>query len=254
MTTLVAPGTPAALAQLLCGARELGERVDPALLGALARDGSYAVQDATLARIGPVGGWKVGAGGPGQEPTCAPLPAAGLLPHGVALQGSGWRLRGIEVEVAFVLGASLPPRDKPYTHHDIEAALAHVVPAIEIVESRLEDWLGAGRDAQLADLLSHGALVMGRPRVFTRDWLHLGALEATLRFGRRTVAHTIGGHQSPDIGALLVWLANHCAARGVGLKAGQVVTTGTCTGLLLASAGSRVSGAIEGLGTVTVRF
>lgn len=254
MKTQVTPGTPAALAQLLCVARERGERVDPALLRPLARAGSYAVQDATLAMIGPIGGWKVGAKGPGQEPTCAPLPAAGLLPEGVALRGPAWRLRGIEVEVAFVLGDSLPPRDQPYSRQDIEAALALVVPAIEIVESRLEDWLGAGSDAQLADLLSHGALVTGRPRPFAREWLHLGALEARLRFGRRTVAHTVGGHPSHDIGALLVWLANHCAARGVGLKAGQVVTTGTCTGLLFASAGTRVSGEIEGLGTLAVWF
>ncbi|EYS87124.1 2-oxopent-4-enoate hydratase [Cupriavidus sp. SK-4] len=254
MKTLLAPGTPAALAQMLCVARARGERVDPALLHPLAHGGSYAVQDATLAMIGPIGGWKVGARGPGQEPACAPLPAAGLLPDGVALRGPAWRLRGIEVEVAFVLGASLPPRGRPYERRDIEAALALVVPAIEVVESRLEDWLGAGSDAQLADLLSHGALVTGRPTPFAREWLHLGALEATLRFGRRTVAHTVGGHQSPDVGALLVWLANHCAARGAGLKAGQVVTTGTCTGLLFASAGTRVSAGIEGLGTLAAWF
>src|SRR5687768_14457374 len=52
--------------------------------------------------------------GPGQEPTCAPLPAAGLLPDGALLRGPAWRLRGIEVEVAFQLGADLPPRPTPY--------------------------------------------------------------------------------------------------------------------------------------------
>jgi 2-keto-4-pentenoate hydratase len=68
------------------------------------------------------------------------------------------------------------------------------------------------------------------------------------------VAHTVGEHPSPDAGSLLAWLANHCSARGVGLKAGQVVTSGSCTGLLFASEGTAVRVEIRGLAPLSVSF
>jgi 2-keto-4-pentenoate hydratase len=51
-----------------------------------------------------------------------------------------------------------------------------------------------------------------------------------------------------------VWLANHCAARGLGLAAGQVVTTGSFTGMQFAPAGAQVRGEIDGLGAVEAAF
>jgi 2-keto-4-pentenoate hydratase len=218
------------------------------------RDEAYAIQDATLAALGPIGGWKVGARAPGLEPTCAPLPAAGLLSDGVVLHGPAWRLRGIELEVGFELSADLPPRAAPYQLVDIEAAIASVLPVIEVVESRFTDWLGAGADAQLADLLSHGALVLGRRQPFAASWLDLSRIDAELRFDEQEVAHTVGGHPCGLVAALLVWLANHCSARGIGLSAGQVVTTGSCTGMLFASPGAVVRGAIAGLAPLSVSF
>jgi hypothetical protein len=76
----VAQVTPEAAAQALGRARRDGRRVPSTLLQARGREQAYAIQDATLAAIGPIGGWKVGATGPGQAPVCAPLPAAGLVP------------------------------------------------------------------------------------------------------------------------------------------------------------------------------
>ena len=246
--------TPDTVARALCLARRDGRRVPPALLQPVDPGQAYAIQDATLAALGPVGGWKVGARGPGEEPTCAPLPAEGLLPDGALLQGSAWRLRGIEVEVGFRLGADLPPRAAAYTREDLAHAIESVLPVIEVVETRLADWLGAGSQAQLADLLNHGALVLGRQQPFEAAWFDLGQVEAELRFDDQIVAHTVGGHPSPDAGSLLAWLANHCAARGAGLQAGQVVTSGSCTGLVFASEGTAVRVEIGGLSPLGVSF
>lgn len=258
MTAMVAAAmptvTPDTVARALCLARRDGRRVPPALLQPADLAEAYAIQDATLAAIGPIGGWKVGARGPGEEPTCAPLPAEGLLPDGALLQGPTWRLRGIEVEVGFRLGVDLPARAAPYTREDLARAMESVLPVIEVVESRLADWLGAGSQAQLADLLSHGALVLGRRQPFEPAWFDLRQVEAELRFDDRIVAHTVGEHPSPDAGSLLAWLANHCSARGVGLKAGQVVTSGSCTGLLFASEGTAVGVEIRGLAPLRVSF
>jgi 2-keto-4-pentenoate hydratase len=215
---------------------------------------AYAIQDATVAELGPVGGWKMSARSTQQEPTCAPLPAEGLLPDGAVLAGPAWRLRGIEVEVGFRLGVDLPPRDAPYTSDDLARAIHAVLPVVEVVETRLADWLGAGAKAQLADLASHGALVLGSDAPFDPRWLDLARAEAVLRFDAQTVAHTLGEHPSPDAGALLAWLANHCALRGAPLRAGQVLTTGSCTGTLFASPGTRVQAQVTGLSPVVLSF
>jgi 2-keto-4-pentenoate hydratase len=253
VTQAAATVTPATAARALLVARRDGRRAPSALVQPADHDEAYAIQDATLAAIGPVGGWKIGACA-GREPTCAPLPAEGLLPDGAYLTGPAWRLRGIEVEVGFQLGIDLPPRAAPYTRDDLALAVHAVLPVIEVVETRLADWLGAGAEAQLADLLSHGALVLGPRAPFEPAWFDLARVEAVLRFGEQIVAHTVGEHPSPDAGTLLEWLANHCAARGAGLKAGQVITSGSCTGLLFASQGTAVCVEIAGLAPLSLSF
>ncbi|WP_290969472.1 fumarylacetoacetate hydrolase family protein [Herbaspirillum sp.] len=241
-------------AQALYRARKEGARIPSALLQSADRSAAYAIQDATLAAIGPIGGWKVGAARTGAEPTCAPLPAQCLLPDGVAFSGPAWRLRGIEAEVAFLLGADLPPRPAAYSVQEVAAAIVAVMPVIEVVETRLSDWFDAPPPALLADLLSHGALVMGPRQPFDPAWLDLRKTEAVLHFNDQVVAHTVGGHPCPDIGALLAWLANHCMRRNGGLKRGQVLTTGSCTGMLFASQGMRVNADIAGLAPLSLSF
>ncbi|CAN7760853.1 MULTISPECIES: 2-keto-4-pentenoate hydratase [unclassified Variovorax] len=254
LTPVAATVTPDIAARALYIARRDGRRVPSALVQPADRHEAYAIQDATLAALGTVGGWKVGARAPGLEPTCAPLPAEGLRSDGALLKGPAWRLRGIEVEVGFQLGVDLPSRAAPYTLDELAFAIESVLPVIEVVETRLADWLGAGSDAQLADLLSHGALVLGRRQPFEPAWFDLAKVEAVLRFGEQIVAHTVGEHPSPDAGTLLEWLANHCSARGVGLKAGQVITSGSCTGMLFASQGTAVRVEIAGLAPLSVSF
>ena len=250
----VAELTPDAAAQALCRARRDGRRVPSMLLQPRSREEAYAIQDATLAAIGSIGGWKVGAAGPGQEPICAPLPTEGLVPDAAVLQGSAWHLRGAEAGVAFRLGSDLPPRARPYARNELALAIASVLPAIEIAETRLADWLDADPAALLADLLCHGALVLGEPEPFDPAWFDLKQVEVVMRFDDQVVAHTVGEHTHPDVGGLLVWLANHCAARGAGLKAGQVVSTGSCTGMLFASQGTAVRVEVAGLAPLSVFF
>jgi 2-keto-4-pentenoate hydratase len=252
--TATTTSAPMSAAKALALARRDGRRVPPSMLRPADRHEAYAIQDATIAALGDIGGWKVGAKSPHVEPTCAPLPAAGLLPDGALLRGPAWRLRGIEVEVGFELGADLPPRAAPYTPAEVAAAIASVLPVIEVVETRLADWLGAGAQAQLADLLSHGALVLGRRQPFAPAWLDLKRADVTLRFDDQVVAHTVGEHPCPDAAALLVWLANHCSARGAGLRAGQVVTTGSCTGMLFACEGTAVRAEVSGLSPLSLSF
>ena len=63
-----------------------------------------------------------------------------------------------------------------------------------------------------------------------------------------------GAHSFGNPFRLLPWLANHSSKRGVGLRAGDIVTTGAWTGLEIAKAGDEVTARFPGIGEATVRI
>ena len=243
-----------AAARRLLAARDRGTGVPFREVLPADRAGAFAVQDATVAGLGPVGGWKVGAKGPAAEPTCAPLPAAGILPMGAHLQGPQWQLRGVELEVAFRLGQDLDPKGRVLARDEIAAAISEVLPVIEVVETRLADWRQSEPLAQLADLQSHGALVLGAPAAVAPATVDLRTLESYLAFDGQPVASARGANPAADVWRLLAWLALHCSERGLPLRAGQVITTGSFTGMLFAPEGATVVGHLKGIGQVELRF
>lgn len=218
------------------------------------RRGAFAVQDATLAAIGPVGGWKVGAKGPTHEPACAPLPASGIMASGASLIGPPWLMRGIEVEVALRLGRDLTPPSAEFPIAQLQAAFDAVLPVIEVVETRLADWRDSDPLSQLADLQTHGALVVGEPSSMAPADLDLRTLQAYLAFDRQPVASTRGANTAVDVWRMLRWLAWHCVQRGQPLRAGQIITTGSCTGMLFAPEGAQVQAHLDGVGMVALQF
>lgn len=220
-------------------------------------DEAYAVQDAVSQALGVVGGWKVGAKGPDAPASYAPMPAQLIFaaPHHFAdLQVAGER--GIELEIAVRMQHDLPPRATPYTQAEVLAAVGTVHPAIEIVSSRYtrsEQSAPISSLEALADSLSNGAFIYGAGRS------DLGQVDqliqaAHLNFDGREVVSTVGGNPVGDIWPLLTWLANHLATRSGGLKAGQFVTTGSCTGKLVAAPGTHIRGDLPGIGTVEISF
>ncbi|MEJ6022420.1 2-keto-4-pentenoate hydratase [Ramlibacter sp. PS4R-6] len=244
----------AAAAHRLVSARMSGTPVASADVLPPDRAGAFAVQDATVAALGAVGGWKVGAKGPAAEPGCAPLPAAGLVGNDAVLTGPGWRMRGIEVEVAVRFARDFIPAGPDAGRDAIVAALDCVLPAIEVVETRLADWRESDPLAQLADLQTHGALVLGAPSSVDAAGIDLRAVQAYLAFDGQPVATTRGGNTAGDIWRLLGWVAWQAVQRGRPLRAGDVVTTGSCTGMLFAGSGSQVVANLAGIGDVQLRF
>jgi 2-keto-4-pentenoate hydratase len=215
---------------------------------------AYAVQDATLAALGEAGGWKVGARTPDAEPACSPLPAAGILRSGATLAGPPWYLRGVEVEVAVRFGRDLDTGDRLPARDEIAAAIDAVLPVLEVIETRLADWRDSDPLAQAADLQNHGALILGEPSAMPAAQLDLRSIEAYLAFDGQPVASTYGANTAGDVWRMLAWLARHASLRGRPLRAGQVVTTGSCTGTLFAPEGAKVQGQLKGIGLVEFGF
>jgi 2-keto-4-pentenoate hydratase len=211
------------------------------------------VQDAVAAAFGPIGGWKIGASTPEATPLFAPMPAAWIAASGSTLSGSRWRYRGLEAEIAFLVGHDLPPRLQPYTREEALAAMASCHPAIEVLESAFIDPAKASRFASLADLQMHGGFIYGpafenwHTADFTTETVLL-SVDGIVRVERT------GSNTSGDLLKLIPWLANHGAARTGGLKAGQWITTGSWTGNTTSTSGSTVDVDFTTAGHVDLRY
>lgn len=242
-------------ANTLLDARRTGNTLTdlPAALQPAALEDAYAVQDRMAAAYGEIGGWKVGAPSPDATPIFAPMPLAWISASGSLLAGDRWRYRGLEAEIAFLVGRDLPPRPQPYAREEVLAAMASCHPAIEVLESAFDDPSKAARLSMIADLQMHGGFVYG-PAVanwqsidFTREKVML-AVDGVVRV-ERTGSNTAG-----DLLRLLPWLANEGAARTGGLRKGQWITTGSWTGNTLGSAGAAVDVTFSTAGRVEFHF
>lgn len=240
-------------ANLLMDARRTRHAIDelPPDLRPTSLTEAYVVQDTIATAYGEVGGWKVGAPTADAEPMFAPMPKVGIAPSGAVLRGI--RYRGIEAEVAFLLGRDLPLRANGYTREEVLAAVASCHPAIEVLESGLVDPMKADRLSMIADLQMHGAFLYGaaiadwRTIDFTREKVTL-AVDGSVRVEKQ------GSNTSGDLLRLLPYLANEGSVRTGGLKAGQWITTGSWTGNIQAMPHSSVDVTFGTLGRVGVRF
>ncbi|HKF74325.1 MAG TPA: fumarylacetoacetate hydrolase family protein [Stellaceae bacterium] len=214
-------------------------------------DEAYAAQTALVAllmpRLGPIVGWKVGAPSPTAEPAASPLLADLVQPSPARFGGPRLRLRGIEAEVAFRFGKPMPARDEPYGEEEVSDAIHSIHPAIELVETRFEAWEGPPGLAKLADIGSNGGFCFGPG---STDWRSrdLARPTVTLEIDGNRIAERIGGNTAGHPMRTLIWLANHTSRLALGIKAGDIVTTGSHTGLVFAGQGSRVVARVAELG------
>ena len=213
----------------------------------------YFVQDRLIESFGEIGGWKVGAPNAEATPIFAPMPLAWMGPTGSTLAGSRFRYRGLEAEVAFLLGADLPARATPYTHEEVYAAVASCHPAIEVLESGLIDPTAAAKMSMLADMQMHGGFVFG-PGLAEWRGIDFKQEDVVLTVDGSVRAEKTGSNTAGDLLRLLPWLANEGASRTGGLRAGQWVTTGSWTGNLPGLSASTVDVHFHSVGRVSLRF
>jgi 2-keto-4-pentenoate hydratase len=159
---------------------------------------------------------------------------------------------GIEPEVVFTLKRALPP-GRAYSRDEVIDAIGAAYPAIEIVISRFQRHESAAPLDRLADNLSNGGLVLGAPLEGWRQ-LDFGTLPLTLsvtpEVGEPSVLRSRGGHPQGDPLVAMSWFANARAGQGIGMQAGEIVTTGSYAGLHYAAPGAHVRVEFEGLGAV----
>lgn len=241
-------------AALLAEARKTGQGLAELPIDCRPRNDeeAYAIQDAVVRSTGPIRGWKTGAATPETEPAYAPIFT--VLAEPQRFPAKTQRLFGIEAEIAFRLARDLPKRDRPYTRDEVVAAIATMHPAVELVDSRFADFAKVDGTSKLADNQSNGALIHG-PAV--ADWQKLGLDLArpriTVTIDGKVAAQTTGNSGGDPL-RLLTALANHCAGRTGGLRAGDMITTGSITGVTFAKPGATVIADFGSLGAVRLEF
>ncbi|MGH6678100.1 MAG: 2-keto-4-pentenoate hydratase [Bradyrhizobium sp.] len=221
----------------------------------------YAIQ-AALATFSaaPLFGWKIAATSEsGQKHINVSGPLAGrilaetVIPDGGTAAMAGNVMRVAEPEFAFRMGRDLTPRPAAFSAAEVLAAVDTLHPAIEIPDSRFTDFVTAGEAQLIADNACAHLFVLGAST--DADWRTLDLIAerpvVTLRH-QQYVGH--GKNVLGDPRVALAWLANELRGLGITLKAGQVVTTGTCHPPLPIQAGDRVEADFGRIGKVSVGF
>ncbi len=213
---------------------------------------AYRVQRRVSVQLGAIGGWKVGAPGPDGPPSGAPLATGGIHPSPHRAPANAFALRGVEAEIAFRLGADLPPREAPYGRAEIISAIAYCLPAVEILDSRFTDPAAVDPLCLLADSLSHGGLVFGAPAA---NWQGIDFTRESVRVlvdGAELKAAT--ANPAGDMIRLIQWLADTGARWAGGLKAGHYITCGSWTGKNFVGPAAQVQIEFAHAGQAAVEF
>ena len=197
--------------------------------------------------------WK--SGGPSREatPTHAPLPVEGVWPSPADARRWPCIIRLIEVEIALRLGRDVTPAEAATLTHETAPSLVDAMTvAIELVDSRWRQGVQAPALLKLADLQSHGALVLGEWIPFVAmDW---AAQEVVVRIGDGPPATFRGSHSMGDPAWVLPAWLRHATREGHTAPRGTVVTTGTWCGMLPAHPGELVTARFEGIGEAALQL
>lgn len=239
-------------ARLLIDARRDRRAIDGLPLDALPQtaDEALSVQVRVLAQIGGHGGWKVGAAAADATPAASMLPAQRIYRSPAQLSAADFNFIGIEAEIAFTFARTLDRTGAHYTEREVLEAVGSVHPAIEIADSRFTRWRERSALEQLADCGNNGALIIGPPAAVVPG-IDQTRVEAQVWIDDALRVAKTGGNTAGSVQRLLTWLANRCVALGTPIRSGDVVTTGSCTGLEIIP-GGRVRAALQGLGEVSV--
>lgn len=257
----IAVGKPGELAKRLFAARssavfqhELAQQFESCDL-----EQAYRIQEAVHAiRSEMVAAYKIGLTNlPAQQANGAREPIVGRLAVGDLRRSPGQicvaqHLRIVEAEFVFEIGKDLEPLHGPYAAPEIVGAISAAYAGIEICNSRFgpED---VPLTCLVADNSNADLLVIGDKLEGVRP-IDLAEMPVALSRPGKPAVNGSGAKVLGDPLISLVWLANWLLARGIPLKRGQFVASGSCTGITELDPGELALATFGGAGTAAVEF
>ncbi len=251
-----------ALARSLWQAEQTREPIEPLLLlepGLTAAD-AYAIQlinrDRALAQGQMLSGLKIGLTSTAMqellginEPDYGQLYETMAIPDGGILAMDSLIQPKVEGEIAFLLADDLTGPN--VTAADVMAATEWVMPAIEVVDSRIREWR-IGLVDTIADNGSSCRYVLGTERARPGE-IDLKEIRMTLSRNGQVLHSGSGRDVMGDPAACVAWLANKLHDFGMGLNKDQIVLSGAFTAAPAAQRGDVFECVFEGLGRVSLR-
>jgi 2-keto-4-pentenoate hydratase len=253
-------------AKAIASARRARTPLQPLDLDIAPRDEAegYRIQDAVhimlSAEVGPLVGYKIGCTSAVMQrylgiphPCGGGVFAKGVHSSGVSLRHRDFVRVGVECEIAVRLARDLTPPGAAFTADTVAPAIDAYHPAIEIVDDRYADWQTIGAPTLVADDFFAAGCVLGAAvaRAKAPDLLDVIGRAA---INGAEVGHGAGADVLGHPHAALAWLANHLAAGGKHLRAGQIVLTGSLVQTIWLNAGDKAVMELSGLGTVAAEF
>jgi 2-keto-4-pentenoate hydratase len=255
-----------AAAEIIASARRNRTPLQPLAADIAPQDeaGGYRIQNAVhgllAADAGALVGYKIGCTSAVMQqyldiahPCGGGVFAKGVHQSGVSLSTKDFVRVGVECEIAARIARNLLQTEAPFTAEWVAESIEAYLPAIEIVDDRYSSWQTMGAPTLVADDFFAAGCVLGKPvaRTAAPDLLKVvgRALINGVEVGHGTGADVLGHPHHA-----LAWLANHLVIEGKGLRAGQIVLTGSLVKTVWLKAGDSVVMDLSGLGTVSVSF
>ena len=166
------------------------------------------------------------------------------IPAGLLIQPK------VEAEIALIINKDLT--QEKHTYADIISATEYALPAVEVVDSRIENWKISLIDT-VADNASSAAYVLGSRPVKLEN-LDLVNCKMTMTRAGEVVSQGVGKACLSNPLNAAVWLADEMVRRGRPLLAGDIILTGALGPMVVANAGDEFLVEIEGFGSVTATF
>ena len=258
------PGQARAAAALLVRHWEAGTRLDvlPEPMRPRTRADGYAIQSHLMEHTrAPLFGWKIAATSlAGQQHVKVDGPLAGRLlaekvrEDGATLSLATSNMRVAEVEFAFRFAREVPPRPRPYEVAEVMEAVGALHTAIEIPDSRFNDFCVVGAPQLIADNACANLFILGHAVETAWRDLDLAAYPVSGVVAGKSEHAGKGSNVLGDPCIALTWLVNELSGLGISLRGSEVVTTGTCVTPIAVVPGDEVAASFGRLGTLSVRF
>ncbi|NNF77801.1 MAG: hypothetical protein HKN05_07200 [Rhizobiales bacterium] len=217
-------------------------------------DEAYAAQTAVQAKFserrGPFAGRKIALSSKTmQEMVGIDQPVAGAFftndvhSSPATIKLSDFRHMGVEFELAMELNRDVPPGEGMFTAQTSAAVIASVKPAFELIEDKDADYSDLDVLTMMADNAWCAAVVLGDEIAGWRD-LDLGNIASEVR--QSGVEPEAANTGAADPLNSLAWVLNHFAGRGVILRKGEHIITGSAVRTRFPVSGDKISYTVAG--------
>ena len=174
-------------------------------------------------------------------------------PGGTTLSAAGFPMTALEPEFAFRMARDVPDIPTPWTRETIVSHVGEMMPALELVGHRFDGWSAYSDKSLAADNAVNLGWIRGDATENWRD-IDLAGHPVALRVNGEELLTGSGANVMGHPLNAVAWLANALPEHGLGLRAGDLVTTGVCTDIHDSGPGECVQADFGELGSVAVTF